>query len=1174
MKTTKFSIGRILVALLLVLTMAFSFVGCQDTETQDRIAALEQAKADLTAALAEVKTVADAAATKTALEEAKAALAALQTGSATKAELEAAIDKIEAAEAELELVATDAEVAAIKAGLEKAINDAKTALSAKDTELANAIAALQTSANGVAGQIDAKVNALKTELEGKIKTLSDKVTALEGTITALGTALEGVEGDVADLEAADAAHKAAYEALKTAVEALQATVGSLEDPNGEGLLNFVEGYKAATKLLYEVDGEYSFNAFEELFTSVDEDYYEDDVFDAYAAKHEELRFYLSRATSVQEIKDIFAGLRKAIDDLPTLAETLADKIANIGFLKADTATAEKIASIKLIHQKMVDNTVTIEAELEASYTALVGAYDNLLAAVAYLENTYAANVDALPAVVLLNDSKAAVDAIKAEFAKFVTDYFADHTKNAYYYRVPADDAEATAEANAAAKAAAAEAYAITLADEDYTTAKAKIDRYAHLESLRGTMALKDYTAFGVTMLPLYNNTEITDHYAAVAAWLAANDLDDELALTPAVTHNVYTLLSVVDDPATTADETFDGEAGYVALVKADAYVKAMKNIYTTMVKGESVDLIKAINDIVAVDVLTLTADEQNAKDIREDIDAVEAAVDAVIGAYDPALDSNFVKMLEAANTADFAAVVEARMTVLNNAKTAYAALLAQIKVDVPDLKVVYSDYKEIQDHIDTSAQYKTDFALVAAHYDEVGATAVDELLAQLVADYEVLIADIKAVYIETKALLDQLDAGALLLSQGDQINELYTDLYEIVVKKGVDNINISLGQVDSEEANLKTLYFDFSELVTVYGEMALEAQDAAKVVADLMLSTWGASDDIDALTAFAGLLQNVDAIDAVVSAFEAWYETYLGNEVGEVSAVLGYIDTIEIYGQKGQYYDFIDFSEWYLIMAMDYESGVAQAAAAAELAKIDAMLDAFRANGAVDAKLVTVPATDDVKAIFDAIVGYYKTYWNDDFTIDADATDAVITKTYDTLTEYAHLALATTELDADGITEDAVEVYVISKHKVAQAMADMQDIKDLIDALPTDPSVDYAAIIADTPDIITALTEYYAEYYNGVADNTLFGATAAQGEAYILAFHKLDQLADVYKAYNDAEAQLATQDLKNRLWNLLPISLQLFAEAETLADVEFARESGINTANTFVAEFGTPGTLI
>ncbi|MBQ5795044.1 MAG: hypothetical protein IIW14_03525, partial [Kiritimatiellae bacterium] len=133
MKTTKFSIGRILVALLLVLTMAFSFVGCQDTETQDRIAALEQAKADLTAALNEVKTVADAAATKTALEEAKAALAALQTGSATKAELEAAIDKIEAAEAELELVATDAEVAAIKAGLEKAINDAKTALSAKDT---------------------------------------------------------------------------------------------------------------------------------------------------------------------------------------------------------------------------------------------------------------------------------------------------------------------------------------------------------------------------------------------------------------------------------------------------------------------------------------------------------------------------------------------------------------------------------------------------------------------------------------------------------------------------------------------------------------------------------------------------------------------------------------------------------------------------------------------------------------------------------------------------------------------------------------------------------------------------------------------------------------------------------------------------------------------------------
>ncbi len=1149
MKTTKFSVGRVLVALLLALVMAFSFVACQD-DTPDRLAALEQAKADLTKALADVKTVADAAATKTALDAAQAAIAALQTGSATKEELKAATDKLAEVEADLELVATDAEVAAIKTALEATINTAKAALEAKDAEFATAIANLKTSADGVAGLIDTKVAALKTELEGKI-------TALETSTTNLQNAIEELDGKVDT-------HKAEFDELKAAVEALQATVGSLGDENGEGLVNFVEGYKAATKLLYEVKedgtpGEYSFAAFEELFNSIKAADYEDATYKKYAASHDELKFYLSRATSVQDVKDIFADLKAAIADLPTLAETLADKIEKIGYLKADEPTAEKIASIKTVYGKMETQGVEIEADLKADYDALLAAYDNLLDADEYLGTTYKANVAALPAVVLLDDSKTAVDAIKAEFATFVSTYFADNAVNAYYYAVPADDAEATDEANAAAKADAAEAYAITLAGEDYTTAKAKIDRYAALDALRGTMVLNDYTAFGVTMLPLYSDSAITDHYATVDAWLDANDLDDELELETPVTHNVYTLL---------------GEDKFVALVKADAYVKAMKNIYTTKVKGESVDLIKAINDIVAVPVLTLTADEQNAKDIREDIDAVEAEIDAVIGAYDPDLDSNFKKMLEAAKTAEFEAQVELRMTQLNAAKLAYADLLAQIKEDVPDLKVVYSDYKEISAHIETSKNYKTNYALAEVHYTEVGATAVDELLAQLVADYNVLIADIKAVYIETKKLLDQLNAGTLLLSQGDDILDLYDALYEIVVTKGVDNIDIALGEVDSEEANLNDLYVGFAKVVTAYGEMAEEAEDAAQAVINLMLSEWGViavpdadgNYDTDALEGFAALLQNVEAIDEVLAAFNAWYGEYLGNEVGEASAVLAAIDNIEKYGQSGTTYDFIDFTEWFLIIVMDYESEAAQDAAAAERAAISAMLDAFRANGAIDDKLVTVPAYETITAINDRLVAYYAKYWNDTFKF-GDETDAAFSATYETLTAYAHTTVPMTVIDADGMTKDFAQVAVIVTYKLEKAQADRDDIKVLIDAIMAlDPTVDYDAIIANTPAILDALEAFYNNYYNGKADNSLFGATAAAGEAYILNFHKQDKQADMYKVYADIAVQLLTDAERNELNAFIPLALRQFNDAKTVAEVEAACSAGSSYATSYLSK--------
>ena len=170
-------------------------------------------------------------------------------------------------------------------------------------------------------------------------------------------------------------------------------------------------------------------------------------------------------------------------------------------------------------------------------------------------------------------------------------------------------------------------------------------------------------------------------------------------------------------------------------------------------------------------------------------------------------------------------------------------------------------------------------------------------------------------------------------------------------------------------------------------------------------------------------------------------------------------------------------------------------------------------------------------------------------------------------------------LDAAGITKDAVEVYVISEYKLEQAIIDMEEIKTLIDALPTG---NYAQIKTDSAAILAALEDFYAEYYNGAVDNTLFSVAdeeatpdideTVDGNEYILNFHKKYYVAELEVAYAaKVSADALTTEDAELLYARVLQACEMVNAAANLEKVKLGYEVGKNTIKDFVA---TPGTLI
>ncbi len=1222
MKTTRTSIGRTLVALMLVLVMAFSFAACQDTETLDRLAALEQADADLEKAFNDMKAVTDAAATDAALKAVSAELTALKEAAATKAELEATKTDLAAANTALEAAKTElaADLAAAKAAAIAAAEAGDTELAAdleaKAAALQAKITANETAIADVAADLaaldeevaalDAATKASIETLEGDIAGLIENLAFVEEQFYGFGLQFkqlkELVNTNKADLAAKDAEllakveeHIALYDALladhntlkntvTTLVDAVADLNGKVDNLIGSDVTDFVADYTAASNMLNDPANPMSYAKFYEIKKArldlIDGGFYAEAVANEFLQKIAVLEFRLARAVGVKQVEDVWAELNEYIATMPQLGTSLDTLMANIGLLDLGTEPTEtNIKDLKKIYDLMRKNIPNeITPEQTALYKEIIGAYDNLVKAKAWLDGVYtpAVTAEAAPAkpFVLLG-SDAAYKTINDSFAKdYVATYFADDTNNGYYFAEGTAEDYAKAFANDKAKV-----------NGIYDTMAALNDRLAALNALIGVKVLHDYTAFGVTELPLYHNEVIPNDHADLAKWLADNALDVEIAA--GEFHNVYTLL---------------GEDKYKALVASNNYVVAMKGIYEKYVKNdaEGIDLIARIAALPAIDALTLTNDSAEVAAIRGIIDAVSGAIKNVPN-YDATLDGNYAEMIKAEPQAAFN-TAEARIKTLNDAKSYFTGYLAMMKAEIPlddaNDPISFADWDKIAGYKKTLDTKKSEFALVdGVHvdnpdFDDVGIDACYDYFQALYDAYQVMVKYVADLYEKANGIIEEFKKPGykFALADGVEINKVHDDLYKLIYEgypygKILDpNIYLDF----EKKINLKTLYDDFVAVINAYTTVATDAEtamaDAKQKIADVI-----------ALGDAAKQLNKTAQVEAARAAFDTWAAAYLAedgytaaSDDAAIAAMLKALEGINKYNTDPiKQYAYVTEADYNKFVELEAANAATVAEAAEKVAAIEAKLAAYMTSGIVDEKKITVLATADIKAIYDMIDAYFVTYYGQkagDFkALTAAEKLAANTAPTDPDELAAWVALGNEQYTVDigvlGATEtaylynvDALEVnkpfvdnyakiYVACETKKAQVGGRADAIEALINALPATEqiSTEYATIVANTPAIVDALDKFYADFYNGAENNSEFDG----GDKYILAFHKTDAKADTY---DYVYANLANTSDPDKLTGQIGLYIQNINDATTREQVQKNLEQNKGLVDTYLRD--------
>ncbi len=1094
MKTTKFSIGRILVVLMLVLVMAFSFVGCGG--------GVEEVEAELTAAINELRAATDE---KTNLLE-----------------------------------------------------DLANANGQEAIELANRIAALDA-------EIDAKVGAL------------DKL----------------VNGDAA----------ADYAGLVAEVEAIKASLNS-------GVTVFVADFDAATAVLNKINpdgsfGEkslYRFTAIKDSFLELCENnFYAPDVATDFKNKVTAFEVRLNRAINVAQIDTVWAEFTALCEDLPQLDETLDMMLAEITYLNLTSEVAAKVESLQTVYGLMTapGASVAPTAEQTAAYNAIIDAYDNLREAKAWLVEEYAPLVDAerqKPFVLLGSDGT--FTAINDMFEEdFIILFFEEDAYNKFYFDVdPKADDESDAD-YAARKLEAAHDFAVMIAGKDYADFQTMYKRLEDLNTLAGAekFPISDYTALGQTEnLPLYTDIDDEDgiyaEYEKLDAWLTANGLDKEIefVLDPAnpahtgwnVMYNVYALLD---------------QAKYDAITAMYKYIVAMNEHYTAYVKNdaEEIDLMAAITAIIDADkVITLSADADEAKEIR---DALDALADAIVGTdnYEEAFDGNYAAMIDATKEASFEAV-EARIVVLEDAKEAFENLMTEMTgkfgANTEALTVTFGDFAKIQEYKALYTKYTKEtvanggFALVdGTHYnytatdekpDDVGALAVKAYLDALDTEYDKISKIVRDAYIEANKYLKDFNEAApeFKLADGKGINTAYGHLYTLIKDQDIVDPDIDLNIVVEEETvavNLRALYNKFLKVVAAYTTYAKAAENTA---------LYDAVGEIIAEDFNASLLVNTATIEAAREAFDLWAaaslvdDGYLATSTkDEIKDILTAIEGINVYGSDpARDYKFITADAYEAFVAAEAANAATVAAAADDVADIEALLEKFTTGGIADVDKVTVLSTEDIAAIYALVDAYFVEYYGQtagDVTVAlTEDAEAIFNVSLDVngnaVTAYV-CGIHSLEADSPFINNYA-KVYAACETKKADLANAAADIKDLIDALPAADSenigANYAEIVTKSEPIYQALQAFYAEFYNGDENNTAFGEG---GDAYILTFYKDAAKASLYEHANGKLA--ATSNPTELMDAQVPFGVALINDATDYDAVSDALIQAKGLIDSFVA---------
>ncbi len=896
--------------------------------------------------------------------------------------------------------------------VDKAIETAITTL--KGTVTGEYNTAIETAKATIKGEYTAAIAELTDEKTGIAavvtaayemadKALSDRLDKLQTSHGELSTKVTELEKAYKD---ADTAINAEITAIKNKLDELGANIDlSIED--------FVEGFDLVTKVLQgtatltvenftddadlTVDGaltaQQKYDAYIKYTCTLDSftekvndinakaAWYRveesvSDKYDTFVATVETVRFYLTRATSVDSLVKYFIDFNNAYEALPTPAESFELAIKAIEDNKSVTNNADCYSVAYNIMQEIekinndtlengdpnTANDIVLDGALVERYNNIVAAYENLVAAYDHAKKEVAPAISAIDSTITwtveckteINNADEKYTALEGYFTESFTKYYTDIT------------AQSVLESSTDAKLA-------TL-----TEAKA---RMIVLDEAQGKVAeLKAHNAYDQSQVaqPIYTSLSMIDDLdKLVEDWKDTYSLESE---------NVEIML---------------GNGVYDNIDVALEYATVVDGFNTTHDKDDVLE--KAIEDLNKKE-LVLYTDKGLAEELRGKLEALKKDLNGD--------DANLDAIIGLSNITAFEAV-EKQIDILDTANTNISKILVQmdaLKVDFFKAQTM----EQYKDNVLTECQiagitYKVTSEGTPSHtgdanFDTIASAAIAKYDLWM-GEYNGLVAEVVAVYNDIKDIIAETSVS---LADGNAVLGADTKLYDIKVKYNLGDAKNVYLPVDGG-IYLSDLVDMVAGFLKDYRTMAIDAASDAENVNEL----------IEKLPNDATKLNNYTQIKTAYDAYTAWAEKHLnGDDIANVQ------EMVNDASATGEFYRFVTIDNYNKLIPLWETADETYKAAETAFAEVEQKLDV------VDT--ATIYSANDFAVAFEAYKSYIELYYADGVITNAGANgdegffDEKAQKE-DLDADYAeyHNKLQTLETNAADVLKKYAELYAI-----------------------------------------------------------------------------------------------------------------------------------------------------
>lgn len=1120
LKNAKTKVSLILVSVMLALAICLTGCGNERMDNAEAdIAAINQKIAQITADVAEVtQNMNDGLALKATIQELEAVKTLVENNGTADAALAARVDGIVS---DLEDYATSEEVAAAIAALK--VGDINAAI----TALTSRVAALEEKLKDINfATILADIAALKAADTAAAGAVDQKVAALTALIEANQKAIEDLQETVSDKLGLDFAQN-----YKDATAMLAGDSSAAENYTADEwtkLLNDIYAnavIDAADKEYINSCAPFSKDAWDAIVGSIVPANYDSVTIENFQDAAYRWSFFLNRASSVNEIKEMFDNLRGTVAKLPSLEERFYAIMDAIEFISVDTLIAttdegKNWESATEIYEAINDAIANggFMAKDEAKLEEAMDKYDLYANAYAYLaglkelaNDTIVDPYNALhPANTYLKYEDEDVDGAYTALVNALADLNENYLTVDGFVQMLVDESVAggytpTPEEIAEVKAQVAVFFAVfeegtcveNLIPETAAALDADMDRIAELnaakaalQGLNATIVIKNYND---TNKPVFHaakhlDTDACDwckilaDYASIQAWIADAELAEEA-------ENIDYLYNTYVD----TDQT------YAEATALNAFVTAINAIYTDKNVDKLAEDIKAAIDapVLYANKVALVALDTALADLADTIVANtsvynDAAVNyanmkSYAGIDEPLFDTTVMDRL--AELDDLAALLATELTKLQNPK--YNSMDTLEFQDHTALKAIRDTLDGYYDAYDV-AKYDVNAETQGENADM--SKAVEEQWNAIGALYHEKTEDLRAIYDEVMAILNgEAYDEKYPIPFITEIKEVSARLAQMIIDYGIADESVPLDLPGFEGASGEGV--NFSALLNNLNAKYLSVADKAALASAAYKAQFTATvkDFLEDLDLDALKLDDKAAVESAYDKLAAWVTEYLGEYTtdAEMKALVAAVqDLSSVVGVK---YEFYTVAEVDLIVAANDAMDEYVAGATEVWDDLKADLEAIIAE--MEAGTQTIHDKkffEDTAAALDA---FLNTYY-------VDGTASTVYAMSDEDTVRADFALAMYDWNNFYAPVEAAAISINGKIDTLLAMLNAYGIVDFDAVAAQDIATLYDEIMADialfndTYDKGCACNELFPEYLDAYKAGAMAYIARDMAQAY------------------------------------------------------------------------------